>query len=225
MCVLFPCIVDNCAGRHVPFSGRAHHASSWAACLSVSGPDAAAHVGLMVQKHPRKIWGAGPWEGALLIHLDSLWSTNKSVHIISAWLLPKEHAHQHLHQHRPNTMLEIYFYSIFSWTFKFITPRMFGHTQSFYSSEGQCPLLTSRSWCAAAAAAGHFGAYRITQMMKVKKIKQMKNWNLHLKILFCSWQHYSFHLGSVLNSKLKRVEFQGLICMRCSIVRLNSDAD
>lgn len=67
MCVMmvgvpFLCAVDNCAGRHAPFSGQAYHASSSTACrpfptLSspISEPDADAHVGLMVQKHPGKI--------------------------------------------------------------------------------------------------------------------------------------------------------------------------
>lgn len=64
--MLFLCTVDNCAGRHVPFSGQARHASSSTACRallslsSLSEPDAAAHVGLMVQKRPAKIC-VGMW--------------------------------------------------------------------------------------------------------------------------------------------------------------------
>lgn len=59
--VLFPCAVDNCARRHVPFSGQANHGSSSTArrpssTLSshVSEADAVASVVLMVQEQPAK---------------------------------------------------------------------------------------------------------------------------------------------------------------------------
>lgn len=53
--VLFPCAVDNCARRHVPFSGQANHGSSSTAHPShVSEADAVASAVLMVQEQPAK---------------------------------------------------------------------------------------------------------------------------------------------------------------------------
>lgn len=59
--VLFPCAVDNCARRHVPFSGQDNHGSSATArrpssTLSshFSEADALASVGLMMQVHSTK---------------------------------------------------------------------------------------------------------------------------------------------------------------------------
>jgi len=86
----------------------------WAWCCCPCGSNGA--------KHPRKIWGTGPWEGALLNHPDSLWSKNKSTKIASTSLLTKKNAHQHSYQVRSKTMLWLHWESIltrsiFYWTF------------------------------------------------------------------------------------------------------------
>lgn len=71
--VLLLCTVDNCAGRHVAFSGRAHHGSCLTSCRASLPPPlltvylwawCCCPCGTNSAKTPRKMWRTGGTGGA-----------------------------------------------------------------------------------------------------------------------------------------------------------------
>lgn len=88
--VLFPCAVDNCARRHVPFSGQANHGSSstarrpsstlfarlWSRCRCQCGTNSARAA------RKRSVLLRGKAPGPLLSHPVSLYAS---------WTIPQSH--------------------------------------------------------------------------------------------------------------------------------------